>query len=208
MRSISSGMINLCFRGLAVPAVSDISPENKIFYNPNLKDYDYDLGLAAQLLDEAGYRMIRPGVRGDPQGHPLVFNLTTNTGVDVRDRDVRDFQARPRAPRDHGQLPAAGIHHPGQGARFVSFDWDCVLIGFTGRIEPNNGADFLRSSGNLHLWNPAQPKPATPWEAEIDHLLDQGTTRDGSDPDARRIYWRIQEILHDQLPIIETVRQS
>ena len=37
------GIINLCFRGLAVPAVSDVSPENKIFYNPNLKDYDYDL---------------------------------------------------------------------------------------------------------------------------------------------------------------------
>ncbi len=33
------GMINLCFRGLGVPAVSDVSPANKIFYDPNLKPY-------------------------------------------------------------------------------------------------------------------------------------------------------------------------
>ncbi len=58
-----------------------------------------------------------------------------------------------------------------------SFDWDCVLIGFTGGIEPNDGANFYRSSGNLHLWNPNQPKPATPWEAEIDTLLDRARPR-------------------------------
>ena len=33
-----------------------------------------------------------------------------------------------------------------------TYDWDVVLLGFTGGIEPNNGADFLRSSGALHLW--------------------------------------------------------
>lgn len=200
-----SGIINLCFHGLAVPATSDTSPENKIFYNPNLKDYAYDLGLAARILDEAGYRMLRPGVRGDPQGHPLVFNLTTNTGVGVRDQMCAIFK------QDLARLGITVNYRPLEFVTLVkaldsSFDWDCVLIGFTGGLEPNDGADFLRSSGNLHLWNPSQPKPATPWEAEIDRLLDQGTTV----MDQRQrapFYWRIQEILHDQLPIIETVRQ-
>ena len=199
------GMINLCFHGLAVPAVSDVSPENRIFYDPNLEDYAYDLGLARKLLDEAGYRMIRPGVRGDPAGHPLVFNLTTNTGVAVRDQMCAIFK------QDLASLGITVNYRPIEFVTLVksldsSFDWVCVLIGFTGGIEPNDGADFLRSSGNLHLWNPAQPKPATPWEAEIDRLMDQGT----SVMDQHRrapYYWRIQEILHDQLPIIETVRQ-
>jgi peptide/nickel transport system substrate-binding protein len=199
------GIINLCFRGLAVPAVSDTSPENKIFYNPNLKDYDYDLDLARKILDEAGYRMIRPGVRGDREGHPIVFNLTTNTGVGVRDQMCAIFKQ---------DLESLGIKVNYRPLEFVtlvkaldsSFDWDCILIGFTGGLEPNEGADFLRSTGNLHMWNPSQPKPATPWEAEIDRLLDQGTTV--MDPHARApYYWRIQEILHDQLPMIETVRQ-
>jgi peptide/nickel transport system substrate-binding protein len=199
------GIINLCFHGLAVAATSDTSPENKIFYNPNLKDYDYDLNLAAQILDEAGYRMLRPGVRGDPQGHPLVFNLTTNTGVGVRDQMCAIYK------QDLARLGITVNYRPLEFVTLVkaldsSFDWDCVLIGFTGGLEPNDGADFLRSSGNLHLWDPSQPKPATPWEAEIDRLLDQGTTV----MDQRQrapFYWRIQEILHDELPIIETVRQ-
>ena len=199
------GMINLCFQGLGVPSVSDVSPANKIFYNPNLKDYDYDLKLAAHLLDEAGYRMLRPGVRGDPQGHPLVFNLTTNTGVPVRDKMCAIFKQ---------DLAALGIKVNYRPLEFItlvkaldsSFDWDCVLIGFTGGIEPNDAANFLRSSGNLHIWDPAEPKPATKWEAEIDHLLDQGTMV--TDPQERApYYWRIQQILHDQLPVIETVLQ-
>jgi peptide/nickel transport system substrate-binding protein len=200
------GMINLCFRGLGVPAVSDVSPANKIFYDPNLKPYDYDLKLAARILDEAGYRMIRPGVRGDPEGNPLIFNLTTNTGVATRDEMCAIFKQ---------DLEKLGIRINYRPLEFItlvkaldsSFDWDCVLIGFTGGIEPNNGANFLRSSGNLHIWNPSQAKPATPWEAEIDKLLDQGTMV--MDPKQRApYYWRIQEILHDELPIIETVRQT
>src|SRR5208283_5439873 len=52
-----------------------------------------------------------------------------------------------------------------------------------------------------------QPKPATPWEAEIDTLLDEGASE--MDPNKRApYYWRIQQILHDQLPIMETVRSQ
>jgi peptide/nickel transport system substrate-binding protein len=88
-----------------------------------------------------------------------------------------------------------------------TFDWDAILIGFTGTIEPNNSANLLRSNGNLHLWNPSQPKPATAWEAEIDSLLDQGS-REIDEQKRRTYYWRIQEILHEQFAMIQTVRQT
>jgi peptide/nickel transport system substrate-binding protein len=199
------GIINLCYRGLAVPAVADISPADKIFHNPNLNDYEYNLKLAARILDEAGYRMIRPGVRGDPEGHPIVFDLTTPTGNPTSDQICAIYK------QDLASLGITVNYRPLEFIALVkkldsSFDWDCVLIGFTGTIEPNNAANFLRSSGNLHIWNPGEPHPATPWEAEIDHLLDEGTRV--MDPRQRApYYWRIQEILHDQLPIIETVRE-
>ena len=79
-------------------------------------------------------------------------------------------------------------------------------MGFTGSLEPNNGANLLRSSGNLHMWNPAQKTPATPWEAEIDRLLDEGAAELDLEK-RRRAYFRIQAILHEELPLIETVRQ-
>jgi peptide/nickel transport system substrate-binding protein len=199
------GIINLCYRGLAVPAVADISPADKIFHNPNLKDYEYDLKLAARILDEAGYRMLRPGVRGDPEGHPIVFELTTPTGNPTSDQICAIYK------QDLASLGITVNYRPLEFIALVkkldsSFDWDCILIGFTGTIEPNNAANFLRSSGNLHIWNPGESHPATAWEGEIDRLLDEGTRV--MDPRQRApYYWRIQEILHDQLPIIETVRE-
>ena len=199
------GMISLCFRGLAIPAVSDISPANKIFHNPKLTDYAYDLRLAARILDAAGYQL-RDGVRHDPQGNPVVFELTTNTG----DESVRGEMCV-ILKQDLQHLGITVNYRPLEFITLVnrietSFDWDCMLMGFSGGIEPNDGANFLRSSGNLHIWNPAEPKPATPWEAEIDQLLEQGTRV--MDPHARApYYWRIQQILHDELPILETVRQ-
>jgi peptide/nickel transport system substrate-binding protein len=199
-------MINLCFQGLAEPSVGDISPANKLFFDPNLKDYAYDPGLAAQLLESAGYHLVKPGVRVDQHGVPLEFNLMTNTGVAVRDQMCAIFK------QDLAGLGIRVNYRPLEFTTLVekldsTFDWDCVLIGFTGGIEPNNGANFYRSSGNLHIWNPNQKTPATPWEAEIDRLLEQGSAEMDT---AKRppYYWRIQEILHDQLPIIPTVRQE
>src|SRR5262249_9444138 len=88
-----------------------------------------------------------------------------------------------------------------------NYEWDAILIGFTGGLEPNNGANMLRSSGNLHFWNPNQSEPATPWEGEIDGLLEQGS-RELDVQKRRQLYWRIQAILNEQLPMIQTVRQT
>ncbi len=199
-------IISLVYHGLAVPAVADISPENKIFHNPDLKDYDYDPKLAADLLEGAGYHLSKPGVRTDPKGNRLEFDLTTNTGTPDRDQMCAIFK------QDLEKLGIKVNYRPLEFTTLVdridsSFDWDCLLMGFTGGPEPNDGANFYRSSGNLHLWNPFQPTPATPWEAEIDTLLDQGASEMNM---AKRppYYWKIQQILHDQLPIIETVRQK
>jgi peptide/nickel transport system substrate-binding protein len=89
----------------------------------------------------------------------------------------------------------------------VTFDWDAILIGFTGSIEPNTAANLLRSNGNLHMWYPNQPAPATTWEAEIDRLLEDGT-RELDSEKRRQFYWRVQEILHDELPLLMTVQQK
>ncbi|HUY29037.1 MAG TPA: ABC transporter substrate-binding protein [Candidatus Binataceae bacterium] len=200
------GIINLCYHGLAVPAVAEISPANKIFHNPNLKDYDYDLSEAARLLEAGGYHLARPGVRVDSHGNPIVFTLTTNADSQERQQMCAILK------QDLSKLGIQVNFRPLDFQTLVekldsTFDWDCILMGFTGGFEPNDGADFLRSSGNLHIWYPNQNTPATPWEAEIDQLMDQGTTV--MDPPKRApYYWRIQEILHEQLPIIETVRQT
>ena len=167
------GIIDLAYHGLAVPAVAEVSPANKLFHNPNLKDYDYDLAEAARLLEAGGYHQIAPGVRVDSKGNRLEFELTTNTGVAERGQICAILK------QDLESLGIRVNYRPLDFSTLVdkldsSFDWDCVLIGFTGTFDPNDGSNVYRSSGNLHMWNPGQPKPATEWEAEIDRLLDEG----------------------------------
>ncbi len=199
------GIINLCFHGFASPAVAEISPANKVFHNPDLKDYDYDLAEAARLLEAGGYHLVSPGVRVDSKGNRLGFNLITNVETPERNQMCAIFK------QDVESLGIKVNYRPLDFSTLVdkldsTFDWDCILIGFTGTFEPNDGANFYRSSGNLHVWNPDQPKPATAWEARIDQLLDQGASV--MDPEKRApYYWEIQKILHDQLAVIETVRQ-
>lgn len=199
-------MVVNCLSGHGRAAVSLTSPANTLYHNPNLTDYAYDLERAGMLLAEAGFEdRDGDGWREDAKGNIVEFTLTTNAGNQVREKMCSILKD------DWTKLGLKVNYRPLDFTALVekldtTFDWDVVLIGFTGTPEPNNGSNFLRSSGNLHFWNPRQEKPATAWEAEIDELLDQGSRV--LEPAARRpYYWRIQEILHRELPIIQTVRQ-
>jgi peptide/nickel transport system substrate-binding protein len=198
-------MIVSCLNGYGKPAVAEISPENKRYHNPNLTDYAYDLDTARQLLREAGFvDRNGDGIIEDAAGNAVEFSLTTNAENQVRQKMCSVLV------EDWTKLGMKVNYRPLDFTTLVdklttTFDWDAVLIGFTGTVEPNNGANLLRSSGNLHLWNPSQPQPATAWEGAIDRLLDQGAHE--LDLDKRRVfYWRIQDILHEQLPMMQTVR--
>jgi peptide/nickel transport system substrate-binding protein len=200
------GMVDTIYYGFGVPSVSNISPANHVFHYPGLKDYAYDPKRARKILDQAGYTdRDGDGIREDPAGNPIVFGLTTNAGNTLRERLCsilfQDWRAL-----------GLDIHYRPQTFQSlverlnITHDFDAILIGFTAAIDPHNGANFLRSSGNLHIWNPNQEKPETEWEAEIDHLLDAGAAE--LDQDKRKLsYWRIQQIIHHQLPFIGTVRQ-
>ncbi len=203
----TKSMIQNTYFGYGDPAVSSISPENTVFYNPNLKPYEYDLEESRRLLDEGGYRdRDGDGIREDAEGHPIEFELSTNAGNQVRERLCSILK------EDWTKLGLKVNYRPLDFATLVeklsvNFDWDTMVMGFTGGVEPHNGANLLRSSGNLHLWQPNQAKAATPWEAEIDREVDAGARE--LDVEKRRAhYWRIQEILHRELPMIQLVRQQ
>jgi peptide/nickel transport system substrate-binding protein len=198
-----AAIVNTVMHGYGKPAVSYLSPENQQFYDPNLPDYPYDLDRARQLLADGGYAdRDGDGVIEDRGGTPVEFTLYTNAGNQVREKLCAILK------QDWESL---GIKVNFKALDFgllvekldVTFDWDAMVMGFTGSVEPHNAANLLRSSGNLHLWNPNQKTPATEWEAEIDRQLEAGART--LDPEQRRqAYWRVQEILSQQLPMIQT----
>lgn len=198
-------MVSNCLYGLGVPGVGRISPENKVFRHPGLKDFDYDLERSRKLLADAGYiDRDGDGVLEDAKGARVEFTLHTNSGNQIREKICSILK------EDWTRLGIRVNYRPLDFQLLVekldsTFDWDAILMGFTGSVEPHDGASFLRSSGNLHLWHPNQKKPASAWEAEIDRLVEAGS-RELDANRRREIYWRIEEILHEELPVLETVR--
>ena len=55
--------------------------------------------------------------------------------------------------------------------------------------------------GDTHLWHPNQVHPATPWEAEIDRLMQQQLVTLNY-AKRKQLYDRVQEIVAEDLPVI------
>ncbi|MCL6551735.1 MAG: ABC transporter substrate-binding protein [Firmicutes bacterium] len=193
-------IVKQVYLGRATPAWSPVSIANRLYYNPNVRRYPYDLARAQQLLDEAGFRKGTDGRLRDAQGHPVEFTLSVSAespdGVAIGNLVRQDFE----------RLGIKVIFTPEPFATLVTkldntFRWDAIIIGLTGDIEPGVARTYWLSSGALHDWNPRQPRPATAWEAEIDRIFEQ--VAEEVDPARRRaLYFRWQEIVAEQVPVM------
>jgi len=81
-------------------------------------------------------------------------------------------------------------------------EYEAAVMGLVnGDVDPNPEMNVWMSSGATHLWNLGEKKPATPWEEEIDKLMEQQIVTLNY-PARKKLYDRVQEIVADELPII------
>jgi peptide/nickel transport system substrate-binding protein len=193
------GIIKAVYFGRARPLNTIISPADRKWHNPDTVTYPYDPGKARALLEGAGFRYRADGTLEDAEGHPVEFELITSEGVQRRTEIATSFMENMKALGitvrlsylDFGTLVDKTSN---------SFDYEAGMMGFTGGGDPSGGKAIYRSDGRLHVWDPGQPKPATPWEARIDELMDeQERTLDES----RRIELirQMQAIFSEELPL-------
>ena len=189
--------------GLGYPQWSSISPAAGDFHNPDIPRYEYDLGAARALLDGLGWMdSDGDGVREDDAGNPIAFTIVTNEGNTVRELATRIIQEGLRSIGldveveviDFGELV---------GQLTVTYDWEAMVIGFTGGSDPYGGITFWHSNADFHLWYPRQPEPATEWEGEIDELY-TAASQELDREERVRLYHRAQEIAAEQAPVIYT----
>lgn len=128
----------------------------------------YDPDRAAELLDSIDYvDRDGDGVREDPDGNPIALTLITNSDNTERVAIVTQFAADAQAvgvdvtenPIDFNALV---------GQLVSSYDWELVVIGLTGDVDPISGTNVYPSSGNLHMIEPNQETPRREWEREVD----------------------------------------
>jgi peptide/nickel transport system substrate-binding protein len=83
-----------------------------------------------------------------------------------------------------------------------TFDYEASIQGLGGGdADPNAEMSIWLSSGANHLWRLGQKTPATPWEAEIDRLMQQQlSTLDAGK--RKTMYDRVQTIVAEQQPFI------
>ncbi|MDR7417510.1 MAG: ABC transporter substrate-binding protein [Armatimonadota bacterium] len=184
----------------ATPSWSPVSIADARYHNPNVRKYPYDLKRAQDQLAEAGFTKDAAGRLRDGQGHAVEFELSTvaqNADAVAIGNIVR---------QDFERLGIKVTFTPEPFATLVTkldntFKWDAIIIGLTGDNEPGTGRTYWMSSGALHDWNPRQPKPTTAWEAEIDRIFEQ-VARETDVAKRRALYWRWQEIVADQVPVM------
>ncbi len=197
-------IVRLVYRGYAHPAAGPASSANALWFNSKLTPQRYDPQLARKLLQEDGFRLDGEGLR-DREGNPVEFSLITNAGSNTRTQIGAMLQQ---------DLKKIGIRLNFTPIEFQSLieritrtqQYEACLLGLsnTELDLPNSQMNLWLSSGTLHAWNPREAKPATPWEAEIDRLMQ--TAHTSMDRNVRKAAFdRVQELIAEQAPIVYLV---
>lgn len=161
--------------------------------------FTYDPQRAADLLDSIDYvDRDGDGVREDPDGNPIMLELNTNSGNRVREA-IGELFAQEAA--------AVGVQinfRPEEFNALVTklvstYDWEMILIGLTGSVDPISGANVYPSSGNLHMIEPNQSSPRRDWERRVDEawVVANNTTDEAQRAEG---FQTIQEIWIEEVP--------
>ena len=193
--------------GEGYPQWSSISPAAGDFHNPDVRQYEFDIEKANEILDGIGWTDTNgDGVREDDEGNEIAFSMVTNEGNSVRE--------------EVGRLISENMEEIGLDVDYTlvdfgdlvtqltaTYDWEAMVIGFTGGTDPHSGITLWHSAERLHLWHPNQASPATEWEAEIDELYVKASQE--LDRETRVGYYhRAQELAAENVPVIYTTQSE
>ncbi|HEY9640514.1 MAG TPA: ABC transporter substrate-binding protein, partial [Coleofasciculaceae cyanobacterium] len=208
-------MINNIYRGISVPQDSPVSVQSPYYLKPEqgLKTYGYNLEKAKQLLRSAGFQTNAQGQLLDAEGNRVQFTLQTNAGNRIREAlgsQIRTDLAKLGIQADFRPIAFNTLISKLNDTR----DWDCILIGFTGGVDPYSGSNLWLSTGSSHMFNlgqqPGQPSLSgwivSGWEQRIDQLF-KAAAQELDETKRRQIYGEFQQIVQEQLPVIHLVNE-
>lgn len=196
-----SAFINAVYRGAAVQVASVITPGNHVWAAPDIAPRPFSLEMAGQQLDRVGVRdRDGDGVREDIYNEPARFTLLVQQGHTIRQRAavvLQEALAKIGLRMEIASLDARSLQQ-----RLGEGSYDAMYHALPGSdTDPSGLMEFWLSSGRFHLWNPAQPAPATPWERDLDRLM----TRQLSTLDLQarqRDVIQAQVVLDSELPVL------
>jgi len=189
-----SEIIDVVLFGLGSPATGPYVP-NTWPYNPNVKKYEYNPVKANQLLKEAGWEDTDGDGILDKDRRPFRFTILTNMGNKLRMNTATIIQWK---------LAHVGIKVEIRALEWATFinefvdkrRFEAVILGWSIGLDPDQ----------YDIWNSSKTKEkefnfVSYSNHEVDELLEKGR-RTFDIEKRKKAYYRIQEILAEDLPYI------
>lgn len=193
-------MVRQLFDGRQPVAHTGVNPLDWI-YDPSVRTYPYDPKRAADLLAEAGWTVLRGGIRHNVRGERLTLDLATTAGNRVRESVQQVLQS-------HWRAVGVDVRIRNQPAR-VFFGETVRKRAFAGLAlfawysAPENLPRTILHSSHIPATanNFAGQNYAGYASAEMDSLIDAIQTE--LDRDKRRALWkRLQALYAEDLPAL------
>ena len=195
------GIVRLVYRGRGAPLATHVTPANNEWINYSVPVPPHDVAQARRYLKDAGFTWKPDGSLQDTGGQSVEFSIVVSSSNPQRvematlvQDDLKQLGMKVNVvPMNSGSLIARVLS---------SHDFEAALMGFGGSdADPNPDIGLLASDGPTHVWHSGENKPSTPWQAEIDQLMQKQLVT-LSYPARKKLYDRVQEIIAQQLPFI------
>jgi len=187
-------IIDVVLFGLGSPSTGPFVPDTWP-YNPDVKTYEFNPEKAKQLLKEAGWKDTDGDGILDKDGNKFEFTIRTNMGNKLREKTATIIQWR---------LSNIGIKVGIEVIEWSAFinefidkrRFEAVMLGWAIGIDPDqydiwHSCKTREKEFNFVSYN----------NPEVDELLEKGR-RTFNIEERKKAYFRIQEILADDLPYI------
>ncbi|HPP07752.1 MAG TPA: ABC transporter substrate-binding protein, partial [bacterium] len=199
-------IINNIFAGLGYPLYGPVNESVQEFYNPRIKKFPYNIDQAKKYLMEGGFQLRRDGLLYDSKGNQVSFSLITNSNNSERIEQANLIR---------NDLEKLGMKVNFLPVDFNSLvtrinatkDWESVIIGLTGGIDPHFGKNVWVTTGHLHLWNLGSPRSVYEWEKEVDRIFEDAA-REMDQKKRKLLYDRWQELMCENQVMIFTATQA
>lgn len=202
------------FNGLGTPLYGPTSPSSG-FYNPEIEDfgYKYSITRARLMLKKGGFSWDNNGNCIDSEGNPVEFELMTNAGNSLREGISNIIVDG--ASKLGIKINFTPIQFNTLVGKLLEPNYDAVVIGLTGSIDPAWGSNVQMMDGGLHFYNYtpeynealADIYKAFDWEKRVHEIF--VLQKSAVNPDDRYdLFAEFQKILADKQPMIYTVASN
>jgi peptide/nickel transport system substrate-binding protein len=194
-------IVRLVYQGRASALWGQVTPGNKLWADSALPHPARSLEKAEALLRSVGFSRRPDGKLIDANSNLVQFSIIVNPSNQQRVKMATIIQED--LNRLGMEVHVVPLEFQSLMTRvFDSLDYEASMLGLqSGDADPNPEIGVWTSGGGTHVWAPTETQPATPWQAELDRLMQLQTTI--LDYKKRKeIYDRVQEIIAQHEPVI------